>query len=101
MFYTIRVRSAYTFLNNTQAIAAGTMDCFFPLIESFHTQDEPSYCGLGTLVTVLNALKIDPHRQWKGVWRYWNESLLECCERVKSARRSTDLPRCARGHEGR
>ena len=56
------------------------MDCFFPLIESFHTQDEPAYCGLGTLVTVLNALKIDPHRQWKGVWRYWNESLLECCE---------------------
>jgi hypothetical protein len=31
--------------------------------------NEPAFCGLGTLTTVLNALAIDPQRAWKGVWR--------------------------------
>ena len=32
------------------------MGCFFRLIEQFHTQGEPAYCGLGTVAMVLNAL---------------------------------------------
>lgn len=27
----------------------------------------------------LNALLIDPHRVWKGVWRWFDESMLDCC----------------------
>eukprot|EP00624_Nannochloropsis_granulata_P003151 evm.model.NODE_26015_length_37756_cov_44.158253.3 len=56
------------------------MDCFFPLIEHFHTQSDPAYCGLGSLAMLLNALAIDPGRTWKGSWRWFDESLLDCCE---------------------
>jgi len=56
------------------------MGCFFPLIEHFHTQSDPAYCGLGSLTMVLNALQIDPGRTWKGPWRWFDESLLDCCE---------------------
>mmetsp|Transcript_2978 Transcript_2978/g.8393 ORF Transcript_2978/g.8393 Transcript_2978/m.8393 type:complete len:157 (-) Transcript_2978:896-1366(-) len=28
---------------------------------------------------VLNALAVDPRRKWKGVWRWFDESLLDCC----------------------
>lgn len=45
----------------------------------FHTQNEPAYCGLGTLTMVLNAFSIDPGRTWKGVWRWYSEELLDCC----------------------
>jgi hypothetical protein len=42
-------------------------------------QSSPAFCGLGTLATILNALGCDPHRAWKGVWRYYTEELLDCC----------------------
>jgi len=64
----------------SEAITAGTMGCFFRLIEQFHTQSEPAFCGLGTLTMVLNALNIDPGRTWKGPWRWFHEGLLDCCE---------------------
>ena len=63
-----------------EALQAGTAKCFFRLMEQLHTQNEPEYCGLATLVTVLNALNIDPHRRWKGNWRFYSEELLDCCE---------------------
>ena len=28
----------------------------------------------------LNALAIDPKRTWKGVWRWFDETLLDCCK---------------------
>ncbi|CAE8712165.1 unnamed protein product [Polarella glacialis] len=56
------------------------MGCFFRLIEQFHTQDEPSFCGLGTLTMVLNAMNVDPGRTWKGPWRWFRETMLDCCE---------------------
>ncbi|KAJ3020522.1 UNVERIFIED_CONTAM: hypothetical protein HDU68_010145 [Siphonaria sp. JEL0065] len=36
---------------------------------------------------VLNALEIDPNRPWKGAWRWYDETLLDCCsplETIKS-----------------
>jgi glutathione gamma-glutamylcysteinyltransferase len=45
-------------------------------------QDEPAYCGLGTLAMALNTLQIDPGRVWKGVWRWYDESLLDCCKEL-------------------
>jgi hypothetical protein len=45
-----------------EALAAGNMECYFRLASQFRTQDEPAFCGLSTLVMVLNALAIDPGR---------------------------------------
>ena len=31
----------------------------------------------------LNSLKVDPGRPWKGVWRWYDESLLDCCKDLR------------------
>ncbi len=62
-----------------EALAMGGLAGYFPLAEQFHTQTEPAFCGLGTLVILLNALAIDPQRIWKGVWRWYGEEFLDCC----------------------
>ena len=43
-----------------EALASGHMECYFKLAAQFRTQDEPAYCGLSTLVMVLNSLEVDP-----------------------------------------
>jgi glutathione gamma-glutamylcysteinyltransferase len=60
-------------------LAVGDAENFFYLAEQFRTQDEPTFCGLSTLAMVLNSLRIDPMRTWKGVWRWFNEENLGCC----------------------
>jgi glutathione gamma-glutamylcysteinyltransferase len=62
-----------------EALGQGGMHGYFKLAEQFHTQSDPAYCGLGSLVTALNALGIDPGRTWKGSWRWFSEELLDCC----------------------
>jgi len=69
------------------ALAQGTMEGYFALAEQFHTQAEPAYCGLGTLVMVLNALEIDPGRTWKGPWRWYSEAQLDCCRSLDDVAR--------------
>ncbi|CAN7124302.1 unnamed protein product [Brassica rapa subsp. narinosa] len=64
----------------SEALQKGTMEGFFRLISYFQTQSEPAYCGLASLSVVLNALSIDPGRKWKGPWRWFDESMLDCCE---------------------
>ena len=68
-----------------EAVARGTVASFFPLISQLHTQAEPAWCGLGTLVTTLNALDVDPGRAWKGPWRHFSEDLLICCKALEDA----------------
>ncbi|OVA13849.1 Phytochelatin synthase [Macleaya cordata] len=63
-----------------EAYQSGNMEGFFKLISYFQTQSEPAYCGLASLSMVLNALAIDPGRKWKGPWRWFDESMLDCCE---------------------
>ncbi|KAF0911632.1 hypothetical protein E2562_011640 [Oryza meyeriana var. granulata] len=63
-----------------EALQSGTLQGFFYLISCFQTQSEPAFCGLASLSVVLNALSIDPGRQWKGPWRWFDESMLDCCE---------------------
>jgi len=62
-----------------EAMAAGHMEPYFPLVEQFVTQDEPTFCGLGTLTMVMNALKIDPRRRWRDEtgpgWRWWSDEM--------------------------
>ncbi|KAI8619249.1 PCS-1 protein, partial [Chytriomyces sp. MP71] len=60
-----------------QALGGPFMECYYALAMHYVTQSEPAYCGLSTLVMCLNALEVDPLRQWKGVWRWFDESTLE------------------------
>ena len=62
-----------------EALAAGGMEGYFRLSEQLHTQADPAFCGLSTLVVVLNALAVDPGRIWKGSWRWFGEEMLDCC----------------------
>ena len=59
------------------------MESYYSLAAQFRTQDEPAFCGLSTLVMVLNALEVDPKRVWKGVWRWYHEYMLDCCVPIK------------------
>mmetsp|Transcript_177032 Transcript_177032/g.567798 ORF Transcript_177032/g.567798 Transcript_177032/m.567798 type:complete len:723 (-) Transcript_177032:242-2410(-) len=80
-----------------EALLAGTMENYFVLAEQFRTQDEPTFCGLSTLAMVLNCLRIDPMRTWKGAWRWFNEQNLGCCtgpEQVREAGLSFDMFKC-------
>ena len=45
-----------------EALLSGGMQVYFPLAETFQTQGDPSFCGLGSLTTALNAILLDPHR---------------------------------------
>ncbi|XP_044491381.1 glutathione gamma-glutamylcysteinyltransferase 1-like isoform X2 [Mangifera indica] len=69
-----------------EAIQGGTMEGFYKLISYFQTQSEPAYCGLASLSMVLNALAIDPGRKWKGPWRWFDESMLDCCEPLEKVK---------------
>lgn len=70
-----------------EALAEGGLESYFPLSEQLHTQADPAFCGLGSLVTVLNALGVDPGRTWKGPWRWFAEDLLDCCTPLDEVRR--------------
>nr|Q2TE74.2 RecName: Full=Glutathione gamma-glutamylcysteinyltransferase 2; AltName: Full=LjPCS2-7R; AltName: Full=Phytochelatin synthase 2 [Lotus japonicus] len=69
-----------------EALGQGTMEGFFKLISFYQTQSEPAYCGLATLSVVLNALAIDPGRKWKGPWRWFDDSMLDCCEPLEKVK---------------
>ncbi len=69
-----------------EALAEGHMEGYFALAEQFHTQSEPAFCGLGTLVVALNALALDPGRAWKGPWRWYGEEMLDCCASLDTVR---------------
>lgn len=69
-----------------EALANGNMEGFFKLISYYQTQSEPAYCGLATLAMVLNALGIDPGRKWKGPWRWFDDSMLDCCEPLEKVK---------------
>lgn len=62
-----------------EALAGGGLKAYFPLAENFNTQSEPAFCGVSTLSMSLNALGVDPGRRWKGVWRWYDDAMLECC----------------------
>eukprot|EP00606_Chrysophyceae_sp_TOSAG23-5_P000905 GSChrysophyteH2.ASY1.ANO1.1002.1 assembled CDS len=66
----------------TQALSEGNLHNYFCLAETYQTQGAPAYCGLGSLSMVLNALLIDPCRVWQGVWRWFHDGMLDCCEDV-------------------
>jgi glutathione gamma-glutamylcysteinyltransferase len=70
-----------------EASGEGSMNGYFALAEQFHTQSDPAFCGLGSLVVALNALAIDPERAWKWPWRWFSDELLDCCVPLAEVRR--------------
>ncbi|EFO86171.1 CRE-PCS-1 protein [Caenorhabditis remanei] len=72
----------------TEALIQGSANIYFKLASQFRTQDEPAYCGLSTLVMVLNALEVDPEKVWKAPWRFYHESMLDCCVPLEHIRKS-------------
>jgi glutathione gamma-glutamylcysteinyltransferase len=68
------------------ALVGRTAASYVPLTLHFANQSDPAFCGITTLLVVLNAMSIDPHTRWKGGWRYFGdeESLLgRCCLSVE------------------
>jgi hypothetical protein len=59
---------------------------YFHLMEQYTTQSEPAFCGISTLVIALNALAVDPRQIWKGSWRWYEESMLNCCIDLEQAK---------------
>src|SRR5437016_8965536 len=74
-----------------EALATEGLNGYFRLAEQFHTQSDPAFCGLGSLVVALNALAIDPERLWKGPWRWFTEDLLDCCVPLRSEEHTSEL----------
>ena len=70
------------------ALLEGTAECYLRLAEVFYTQSEPAFCGLGTLVMVLNALEVDPGALWKGNWRWYDESMFGCCVDLEEVKKN-------------
>ena len=62
-----------------EALNTGGCACWWLLAEVYHTQAEPAFCGLASLAMALNALGVDPGREWKSSWRWFDENLLDCC----------------------
>ncbi|KAK4057791.1 hypothetical protein OIO90_001010 [Microbotryomycetes sp. JL221] len=82
-----------TAFNSTQgkqffqhSMQEGHLDTYFALAGQFLTQNEPAFCGLGTLAMTLNSLEVDPQRKWKGPWRWYAEELLDCCRPLEQVR---------------
>jgi hypothetical protein len=69
-----------------QALETDYMESYFSLSLQFLTQSEPAYCGIAFLCMCLNALEIDPLRQWRGVWRWYDETMLDCCRPLDDVR---------------
>jgi hypothetical protein len=61
-----------------ESLQSGHSENYFNLVGNFTTQSEPAYCALGSLAMVLNALEIDPGKEWKGIWRWYSDDNLEC-----------------------
>lgn len=70
-----------------ESSASGHDSPFFNLVGNFTTQSEPTFCGLGSLSMVLNALEVDPGKTWKGIWRWYSDEILECCTPLELIRK--------------
>lgn len=63
---------------------------YIMLTEHFCNQSDPAFCGVTTLLIVLNALAVDPMVRWKGGWRYFGDEdvlLSSCCMPAEYVRR--------------
>ena len=69
---------------------ANTSESYWALMEQFVNQSDPAFCGITTLLMVLNAMSIDPGVRWRGGWRFYgSEDVLldRCCLSAERIRR--------------
>jgi hypothetical protein len=62
------------------------LEGYYILAENYVTQAHPAFCGISSLTMALNALLLDPQRVWQGVWRWFDESMLDCCQPLDATR---------------
>ena len=73
-----------------EALSGNAAESYWPLMEHFINQSDPAFCGVTTLIMVLNAMCVDPDVRWRGGWRYYGseEVLLDrCCLSTERIRR--------------
>jgi glutathione gamma-glutamylcysteinyltransferase len=73
-----------------EAMNANTAESYWALTEQFVNQSDPAFCGVTTLLMVLNAMSVDPQIRWRGGWRwYGSEDVLldRCCLSAERIRR--------------
>lgn len=64
---------------------------YWSLSEHFQNQSDPAFCGITTLVMVLNSMSVDPQIRWRGGWRYFGSEdvlLSKCCISAERIRRA-------------
>jgi glutathione gamma-glutamylcysteinyltransferase len=66
-----------------QSLLQDTANSYWSLTEHGMNQSDPAYCGITTLLVILNSMAVDPQTiRWRGGWRYYaNEDVLlgHCC----------------------
>jgi glutathione gamma-glutamylcysteinyltransferase len=76
--------------NLLESISNGTAESYWNLTEQFVNQSDPAFCGVTTLLMVLNAMNVDPNVRWKGGWRFYGDEdvlLQRCCLNAERIRR--------------
>lgn len=66
-----------------ESLEDGRLENYFSLVGNFTHQSDVALCGPGTLAMVLNALEADPGRAWRGIWRWYSDDMLQCCETLE------------------
>ena len=61
-----------------RAIKNNLANPFFDIIDQYSTQSDPAFCGLTNLRIMLNTLKTDPKKKWKGIWRWYSDQNISC-----------------------
>ena len=64
-----------------QSLNQNSAESYWALMEQFVNQSDPAFCGITTLMMVMNTMCIDPNVRWKGGWRFYGseEVLLDRC----------------------
>jgi glutathione gamma-glutamylcysteinyltransferase len=60
----------------------GMASSYIPLTEHGMNQADPAFCGITTLLILLNTFAVDPQVRWRGGWRYFGHEhvlLSRCC----------------------
>lgn len=72
-----------------ESLSSSTAESYWALSQHFTNQSDPAYCGVTSLIMVLNSMGVDPQVRWRGGWRFYGseDTLLDrCCipkERVQ------------------
>lgn len=73
-----------------ESLTSGMAESYWALTEQFVNQSDPAYCGVTTLLMILNSMNVDPNSRWKGGWRFYGDEdvlLQRCCLNTERIRR--------------